>query len=55
MHADDTVPMWDVEMEGKTGHMCHVYVLADTLKDAETIASGNFPELELTGNTQQSG
>ena len=44
--------MWDVEMEGKTGHMAHVFVLADNPVDAGVLAVEYFPELEITGNIQ---
>jgi hypothetical protein len=56
MHADDTVPIWDVEMEGKTGHTCHVYVQADSARDAQDVASRQFPELAgPSGNTVECG
>ena len=44
---------FDVEMEGKTGHTCHIYIMADTALDAEAIAQDQFPELNLTGNTRE--
>ena len=44
--------MWDVEMEGKTGRMAHVFVLADNPVDAGVLAVEYFPELEITGNIQ---
>ncbi len=43
---------FDVEMEGKTGHTCHIYVIADSDQDAEAVAQDQFPELNLTGNTR---
>lgn len=45
---------YDVEMTGKTGHTCHVYVMADCAHDANDVAQRQFPELELTGNTSES-
>ncbi len=44
---------FDVEMEGKTGHTCHVYIMADTPTDAEQVAIQQFPELRVTENTQE--
>lgn len=49
----DEIPTFDVEMEGKTGHTCHIYIMADTKEDAETVAAQQFPELTLTENTNE--
>lgn len=45
--------MFDVEMEGKSGHTCHVYVLAKFADEAQDVASRQFPELSATDNVME--
>ena len=44
--------MFDVEMVGKTGHSCHVFIMSDDAHRVAKLAEQYFPELELTGNTE---
>ena len=46
---------FDVEMEGRTGHTCHVFVIAESVREAEKLAAQRFPELAVTGNTRDNG
>lgn len=47
-----TSELWDVEMQGKIGHTCHVFIPAATGWQADKLAAQYFPELEATGNTR---
>lgn len=47
--------IYDVEMTGKLGYTCHVFVVACHEDFATNIAEEKFPELESTGNTVATG
>jgi hypothetical protein len=49
----EVISIFDVEMEGRSGHTCHVFVQAETSAEAEDVAARQFPELTTTGNTQE--
>ena len=47
--------IFDVEMQGITGHTCTVTLLAEKIGQAEVAAAHRFPELTVTGNTRDLG